>query len=200
MDVHRSKGFRNLAQSMVGAIGVVYGDIGTSVLYALHESFFGAHFKLERTEEEVLGVLSFFFWSLLVVVGFKYVLLIMRADNRGEGGIFALLTLINGVRKKLGPAKTNLAWGLIIFGAALLLADGMITPAISVLSSVSGLEVLAQIRSMPGREHLPVVVVSAQDELDDQQALQGRLTVARAGGLAPVDVVRWIQQVVQRDA
>ena len=142
MDVHSSKGWRNLAGRMLGSIGVVYGDIGTSVLYALHESFFG-HFRLNPTEDEVLSVLSFFFWSLLVIVGFKYVLLVMRADNRGEGGIFSLLALINGVRARLGPRKISLIWGLIIFGAALLLADGLITPAISVLSSVSGLEVLA---------------------------------------------------------
>lgn len=126
---------------MLGSLGVVYGDIGTSVLYALHESFFG-HFRLARTETDVLGVLSFFFWSLILVVGCKYVLLVMRADNRGEGGIFALLALINGVRARLGPRKIVLAWGLIIFGAALLLADGLITPAISVLSAVSGLEVM----------------------------------------------------------
>src|SRR5262245_55334052 len=127
---------------MLGALGVVYGDIGTSPLYALHESFFGHH-PLAPTLPNVLGVLSFFFWALFLVIGCKYILLIMRADNRGEGGIFALLTLINQGKNKIGPRRLSVAFSLIILGAALLLADGMITPAISVLSSVSGLEVLA---------------------------------------------------------
>ncbi len=132
---------RELLLRMIGAVGIVYGDIGTSVLYAMHESFFGHHL-LEATRENVFGVLSFFFWSMILVVGVKYVLLIMRADNRGEGGIFALLALISTIKRRLGTTKLSFAWALILMGAALLLADGMITPAISVLSAVSGLEIL----------------------------------------------------------
>lgn len=133
---------KKLIGLMVGALGVVYGDIGTSPLYALHETFFGHH-PLEKNPENVLGVLSFFFWSLFLVVGVKYIYYVMRADNRGEGGIFALLTLINQGRSRIGPKKLKAGFMLILLGAALLLADGMITPAISVLSAVSGLQVLA---------------------------------------------------------
>ena len=146
---------RELAGRTLGALGVVFGDIGTSILYALHESFFG-HVHHAETPENVLGILSLFFWALLLIVGVKYVLMIMRADNRGEGGIFALLALINGARAKIGAKRLTLAWGLIIFGAALLLADGMITPAISVLSSVDGLGVLA-----PGLERWVVPITVA---------------------------------------
>ncbi len=139
---------------MIGALGVVYGDIGTSLLYAMHISFFGPH-PLGETRENVLGVLSMFFWALLLVIGVKYVLLVMRADNRGEGGIFALLSLINGGARRLAHRPLMMVWGLIILGAALLLAEGMITPAISVLSALEGLEVLA-----PALEHwvVPVTV------------------------------------------
>ncbi len=149
------QGSREMFLRVIGALGVVYGDIGTSVLYAMHESFFGHHI-LEVTPENVYGVLSFFFWSLILVVGVKYVLLITRADNRGEGGIFALLALISAAKKRISPTRFSIAWALIILGAALLLADGMITPAISVLSAVSGLELLTPVFS-----HYVVSITSA---------------------------------------
>jgi len=127
---------------MLGALGIVYGDIGTSVLYAMKATFFASHFHLERTPENVLGALSLFFWSLIVVVTIKYILLIMRADNEGEGGIFALLALIR-MRKSKVPSKVYLGISAaILLGAALLYGDGVITPAISVLSAVEGLEVV----------------------------------------------------------
>ena len=126
---------------MLGSVGVVFGDIGTSVLYACNESFFGVH-RLDPNPANIFGILSLFFWSLTLIVGVKYVLMIMHADNRGEGGIFSLLALINGARSKIGKHKMAMIWGLIIFGAALLLADGMITPAISVISSIEGLKVV----------------------------------------------------------
>jgi KUP system potassium uptake protein len=138
----KSAGWRDLTGRMLGSVGIVYGDIGTSVLYAVHESFFGTY-RLESTPENVLGVMSFFFWSLVLVIGCKYVLLIMRADNHGEGGIFALLALLKGVRGRLGARRLTFIWGLIVLGAALLLADGMITPAITILSAVEGLGTLA---------------------------------------------------------
>ena len=124
---------------MVGAIGVVYGDIGTSPLYALKEAFFGPH-GIPATHDNVLGVLSLIFWSLIFVVSIKYVSLIMRADNHGEGGIMALMALV----QRATEDRARLRWLLMtlgIFGAALFYGDGMITPAISVLSAVEGLEV-----------------------------------------------------------
>ena len=127
------------------ALGVVYGDIGTSPLYAMRECFFGSH-SVPPTHENVLGVLSLIIYALLLVVSLKYVALVLRADNQGEGGILALTALIPGH----GGAETTgsrLAVGrpvliaLGVFGTALLYGDGMITPAISVLGAVEGLEV-----------------------------------------------------------
>ncbi len=121
------------------ALGVVYGDIGTSPLYALRACFFGDT-PLAVTHENVLGVLSLIFWALLVVISVKYLLFVMRADNRGEGGILALLALLDPCRRRTGWSCAIVVI-LGIFGAALLYGDGMITPAISVLSAVEGLAV-----------------------------------------------------------
>ena len=126
-----------LATLSVGALGVVFGDIGTSPLYAFRESLAGEH-QLNVDEANVLGVLSLMFWSLIIVITVKYLLIVMRADNHGEGGILALAALITGrdqTRRRL------ILLGL--FGTALLYGDGMITPAISVLSAVEGVEVAA---------------------------------------------------------
>ncbi len=120
----------------LGALGVVYGDIGTSPLYSLHEAFSGPH-AFDVTPANVLGVLSMVLWSLLFVVTFKYLGFILRADNRGEGGILALMSLARSEGKHGKRQWTIVALGL--FGAALLYGDGMITPAISVLSAVEGL-------------------------------------------------------------
>ncbi|MFV0523877.1 MAG: potassium transporter Kup [Acidimicrobiales bacterium] len=120
----------------VAALGVVYGDIGTSPLYALRESLGGEH-DLDISEANVLGVLSLIFWALVIVITFKYLILVMRADNDGEGGILALAALAN--RRRTIPALV----GLGLFGTALLYGDGMITPAISVLSAVEGIGVAA---------------------------------------------------------
>ncbi|MBK7864588.1 MAG: potassium transporter Kup [Archangiaceae bacterium] len=119
----------------LAALGVVFGDIGTSPLYALKECFSGAH-PLPVTRENVLGILSLFFWSLFMVVAVKYLVFIMKADNKGEGGLFALLALIP--REVEGRVKTGVVLAAL-FGAALLYGDGIITPAISVLSAVEGL-------------------------------------------------------------
>jgi KUP system potassium uptake protein len=121
---------------VIGAIGVVYGDIGTSPLYTLREAFGGDH-ALALSPANLLGVLSLIFWSLILVVSVKYVVFVLRADNRGEGGTFALLALVQQVVKK----NTLPVIALGIVGAALLYGDGIITPAISVLSAVEGLEV-----------------------------------------------------------
>jgi KUP system potassium uptake protein len=125
----------------LGALGVVYGDIGTSPLYALRECFHEDH-GLTPTPETVLGLLSLFFWSMTLVVVVKYLTFILRADNRGDGGILALLALAQQSAPKNQTQLTRYLVVLLgLIGAALLIADGIITPAISVLSAVEGLEV-----------------------------------------------------------
>jgi KUP system potassium uptake protein len=129
-----------MAPLIVGAIGVVFGDIGTSPLYTLRECFTGPH-GLPLRPENVLGILSVIFWAITIIVTLKYVTLIMRADNRGEGGIMALTALAS---RRIGDPRARWVMvGLGIFGAAMFYGDGMITPAISVLSAVEGLEVIA---------------------------------------------------------
>ena len=129
----------SLAALTLGAIGVVYGDIGTSVLYAFKEVFASGHVPI--TEANILGVLSLFFWTLTIVVSIKYVVLIMRADNHGEGGLMALLALASqSVTHQ--PRLRGALLMIGVFGVALFFGDGIITPAISVLSAVEGLEIL----------------------------------------------------------
>ena len=124
----------------LAALGVVYGDIGTSPLYTVHEVFAGGHHPVPITPDNVLGILSLIFWGLTMVVTVKYVSFIMGADNKGEGGIMALMTLaLRNAREGSRRRAVLLALGL--FGAALFYGDGVITPAISVLSAVEGLEV-----------------------------------------------------------
>lgn len=130
---------RYLALLALTALGVVYGDIGTSPLYALRESFHGPH-AIPPTPTNIYGVLSLVFWSLMVVITLKYIVFIMRADNRGEGGILALTALATPIRP-LSPSPRRGLVLLGVFGAALLYGDGIITPAISVLSAVEGLNV-----------------------------------------------------------
>ena len=130
----------SLSALTLGALGIVYGDIGTSVLYALKEVF--AHGLVALTPDNIFGILSMFFWTLTVIVSLKYVMLVMRADNHGEGGTAALLALAsNAVKDKPVMRRWLLLVGM--FGAALFYGDGVITPAISVLSAVEGLEVVS---------------------------------------------------------
>ncbi|MCC6316348.1 MAG: potassium transporter Kup [Gemmatimonadaceae bacterium] len=133
---------RRLAILTITALGVVYGDIGTSPLYALQECF-KPEYGLTPTPENVYGVLSLILWSLIVIVSIKYIVFILRADNRGEGGILALLALIFQEEKEDGMGRTKLVLyiALGLFGAALLYGDGIITPAISVLGAMEGLQV-----------------------------------------------------------
>ena len=127
----------------IAALGVVYGDIGTSPLYTVRECFNGPH-AIALDEANLFGVVSLIFWSLTIVVTVKYVGFILRADNRGEGGIFALLGLIAGSGAKLSPRVHSAVFLGAIFGAALLYGDGIITPSISVLSAIEGLEVATE--------------------------------------------------------
>jgi KUP system potassium uptake protein len=144
---------RDLAKLALGALGVVYGDIGTSPLYAVRECFGGIH-RVDPSPENVLGVLSLVFWAMTVVVTFKYLSLVMRADNRGQGGILALMALVG--QKDISKKGRGLLLVLGVFGAGLLYGDGVITPAISVLGAVEGLAVAA-----PALERLvvPLAVV-----------------------------------------
>jgi KUP system potassium uptake protein len=127
-----------LAGLALGALGVVYGDIGTSPLYALKESFAGHH-SIPLTSENVIGVLSLIFWSINFVVSFKYITYVLQADNRGEGGVLALLALVRPLSRPSTPRATLIMLGL--FGSALLYGDGIITPAISVMGAVEGISV-----------------------------------------------------------
>jgi KUP system potassium uptake protein len=148
---HTEDASRNrLAVLSLAALGVVYGDIGTSPLYALRESLNPHEHGLALTQLNVLGILSLIVWSLVLLIAVKYVTIILRADNDGEGGILALTTLVNRSLKREDP-KRRVAVVLGLFGAALLYGDGLITPAISVLSASEGLKTQS-----PGLEPLVV--------------------------------------------
>ncbi len=140
-DSHSGHSRQGTSALVVAAIGVVFGDIGTSPLYMMKEAF-GPAYGLAATDANVLGILSLALWSLMLIVTFKYVTVIMRADNRGEGGIMALMAL---AQRSLPVASgANYVVGILgIFGAALFFGDGVITPAMSVLSAVEGLEIAA---------------------------------------------------------
>lgn len=136
----QEKPSKAMAALTLAALGVVYGDIGTSPLYTLRECFSQTH-GVAPTAANILGVLSLVVWSLFIVVSLKYVVFIMRADNKGEGGVLALLSLATHVE----PSALKRWWIVCIglFGASLFYADGIITPAISVLSAVEGIELAA---------------------------------------------------------
>jgi KUP system potassium uptake protein len=134
---HQPQG--SMAKLMAGAIGIVFGDIGTSPIYAFRETFAGHH-SLEPDALHIYGVLSLIFWSMLIIVALKYVTVIMRADNKGEGGSLALLALINRSANEGEKKKWTMSIVLLgVFATALFYGDSMITPAISVLSAVEGL-------------------------------------------------------------
>ena len=143
---------------MVGALGVVYGDIGTSPLYALRECFHGAH-SVGVSPESVLGILSLIFWSLAAIVCFKYLIFVLRADNKGEGGILSLLALAFGDSPSNGRRRAIMI-GLGVFGAALLYGDGMLTPCVTVLGAIEGLEVATPLFS-PYVVPLSIVILVA---------------------------------------
>jgi KUP system potassium uptake protein len=126
--------------ALIAVLGVVFGDIGTSPLYTMKEAFHGTH-AVAATPDNILGVLSLIFWAVMLIISLKYVSFMMRANNRGEGGIMALTTLIQ-LRADISPRRRALLTGLGLAGAALFYGDGIITPAISVLSAVEGLQIL----------------------------------------------------------
>jgi KUP system potassium uptake protein len=141
---------KQLASLTLGAIGIVYGDIGTSPLYALKEVF--AHGHLPLNPGNIYGILSLIFWTLMVIVSLKYVTLILRADNNGEGGLIAMLALASTAVKDKPVLRSRLL-AVGIFGTAIFFGDGVITPAVSVLSAVEGMEVAA-----PGLERFVVPI------------------------------------------
>ena len=143
-------GKKQQAGLALAALGVVYGDIGTSPLYTLKEVFAGNH-PIPLTPENVLGILSLILWSLIIIVSIKYVVFIMRADNRGEGGIMALIAL--ALHDAKGNPKHQRAIMLVgLLGAGMFYGDGMVTPAISVLSALEGL--LFGMFAKEGKENL----------------------------------------------
>ena len=157
------------------ALGVVYGDIGTSPIYAL-KACFSPEYGLAPTSANVLGVVSLIIWALTITVSIKYVAVIMRADNNGEGGILALLAIIRGGRTAATmPRRIRVLLGVALFGAALLYGDGVITPAISVLSAVEGLSV-ASVRFAPLAVPLSLTILFALFAAQ-------RFGVSRLGGL-----------------
>jgi len=140
----------------LGALGVVFGDIGTSPLYTVQECVNPRHGVSADIASNLFGIVSLIFWGLAMTVSFKYIYFIMKADNRGEGGIMALLSLLPEKLKVPYPGKMGTAALLVIAGAALLFGDGVITPAISVLSAVEGLKLAA-----PGLEHFVIPITVA---------------------------------------
>ncbi|MFL6527241.1 MAG: potassium transporter Kup [Chthoniobacterales bacterium] len=163
----------------LASLGIVYGDIGTSPLYALRECFYGSH-SVPPNAANVLGVLSLILWSLILIISVKYLILILRADNRGEGGILALATLVREIPRR---GKYLFLFGL--FGAALLYADGMITPAISVLSAVEGLHVATPLFD-------PVVVPTAIGILIALFVFQSRGTAGIGAVFGPITLLWFI--------
>ncbi len=171
----------NLWALALGSVGVVYGDIGTSPLYAFREAVVAAEAHGPVTREIVLGVLSLILWALIVVVTIKYVLLLLRADNNGEGGTLSLTALAT---RALGR-RTPLVFLLGVIGASMFLGDSVITPAISVLSAVEGLKLVT-----PAFEHsvLPLTIVI----LIGLFAVQRRGTAKVAAFFGPVMLVWFV--------
>ena len=163
------------------ALGIVYGDIGTSPLYAFRESFLGQGAPLAATPVNVLGVLSLIFWALIIVISIKYLVLMLRADNRGEGGIIALVSLLGPGQAKPGSLRYALI-SIGLFGGTLLYGDGTITPAISVLSAIEGLKV-----ATPAFE--PLVIPITIGILVSLFAVQHRGTAAIGQVFGPIMLV-----------
>jgi KUP system potassium uptake protein len=171
-----------LYKLIIGAVGIVYGDIGTSPIYAFRETFVGHH-KLDVDQAHIYGVLSLIFWSMMIVVTLKYVAIIMRADNKGEGGSLALLALIN--RKTEGARWTAPIVLLGVFATALFYGDSMITPAMSVLSASEGLVVVS-------KEFAPWVIPLSVGILVGLFSIQSRGTATVGALFGPIMIVYFV--------
>ena len=166
-----------MAALTITALGVVYGDIGTSPLYALKECFHGPH-AIAVTPTNVMGVLSLIFWSLMVVITIKYVCFVTKADDQGEGGTFALLALLRNAIKRSPRNRFFQALPyLALCSAALLYSDGIITPAISVLSAVEGLNVVT-----PAASNMPPAATTGMLTL---RAISGQSTIEVSSPMCP---------------
>jgi KUP system potassium uptake protein len=178
---------RQLAVLTLGALGIVYGDIGTSPLYALRECFHGPH-GIMPTPDNVLGVLSLIVWSLILIISIKYLVFVMRADNGGEGGVLALIALVSRQADATRRSRAALV-AVGLFGAALLYGDGMITPAISVLSAVEGLAIATHVFE-------PYVVPITVTILIGVFMIQSRGTAKVGAMFGPVMVVWFVTLAV----
>ena len=178
---------RQLAVLTLGALGIVYGDIGTSPLYALRECFHGVH-GIAPTPDNILGVLSLIVWSLILIISIKYLVFVMRADNGGEGGVLALIALVSRQADASRRSRAALI-GVGLFGAALLYGDGMITPAISVLSAVEGLAIATHLFE-------PYVVPITVTILIGVFLIQSRGTATVGAMFGPVMVVWFVTLAV----
>lgn len=167
----------NILFLSLGALGVVFGDIGTSPLYAIREIFF-SHAHIELNQVDILGSISLVFWALTIIVSFKYVVYVLRADNDGEGGVFALYSLLHKYKQKW-PILVS---AMLIFAAGLLFGDGIITPAISVISAVEGLAVITS-------KFEPLVVPITIIILTGLFAIQSRGTAKIGGIFGPIILV-----------
>jgi DNA polymerase III delta subunit len=181
----------------LAALGVVYGDIGTSPLYAMHAVFANDRHPVPVDSANVLGVLSLVFWSLVIVVSLKYVTLILRADNRGEGGIMAQIALVQRRLANQPLGQRLIVLGLL--GAALFCGEGIITPAISVLSAVEGLEMVT-----PGLDDwvipLTLVILPRLDKLTKSSAWFAALESGVTLGVEPIERAALPQWIAQRMA
>ena len=188
-----------LAAPTLAALGVVYGDIGTSPLYTLKECFYGPH-GLEPTPEGVIGVVSLIIWSLVVVITIKYLVFVMRADNQGDGGILALTALARPAHVSGSRDSRSVTILLGLFGAALLYGDGMITPAISVLSAVEGLSVATPL-FQPYVVPLTAIILVALFAVQRQGTARlgtvfGSLTLLWFGVLAALGLVHLMREPI----
>ena len=174
---------RRLAQLSLAALGVVFGDIGTSPIYAIRECFHGVY-GIAVTHANVMGVLSLMFWALVMIVGLKYLIFVFRADNHGEGGVIALTALVRGQRAPSGRSQALGVVALGLFAACLLYGDGMITPAISVLSAVEGIGVITPVFD-PYVIPLTIAILCAL-------FLIQRHGTARVGGLFGPVILVWL--------
>lgn len=172
---------RELFLLSLAAMGVVFGDIGTSPLYSVRECFFGPH-AVHVNQVNILGVLSLIVWVLIIIISIEYLVFILRADNRGQGGILALAALLTPVKASSGKRTTVIA-AVGLFGAALLYADGMITPAITVLSAVEGIEVVtAEQKGQTVEAAEGLSAMAAEGSADESRFVQA-ITIAILVGL-----------------